>query len=212
MEYTKEIFDKLKAETDPEQWQPETVHTENKLYINDDILYCYDNDGKTVKEEERHYILMNGLYLKNVPNKNDAKTSRMRPNNSFTRTEEERKALAKKGVEAREKARQERKTFKESLELFLNIEATATKTQKIAGRELYKTLPESVKKHITEQDLIVLSAIKQAQSGSYNHAVFIRDTVGEKPTDKQEITADIMTDADRSLIEKLHNRIEHAEK
>lgn len=212
MEYTKEIFDELKQNTDPEQWQPETVHDENKLYINDGILYCYDADGIERKGKHCNYILMNGIYLDTVPNKTHKPTSNMKVSNSFCMSEQERKEFALRGVEGRKQAQQERKTFKESLETLLNIEVNADKASKAIGRELYKSLPDTVKKHITEQDLIVLSTIKQAQAGSYNHAVFIRDTVGEKPTDKQEITADIMTDADRSLIEKLHNRMNLSDK
>lgn len=212
MEYSREIFDNLKETTEPEQWTPDTEHIENKLYVNDGIVYAYDQDGKTVKGIEKHFILPNGIYLESIPTITQTGISKMKPNNKFCYTDDERTQLAKKGVEGRKQAQQERKSFKDSLEQFLIIEANATKAQKIAGKELYKSLPNSVKQHITEQDLIVLQAIRQAQAGSYNHATFIRDTVGEKPTDKQQITADIMTDADRSLIEKLHNRIEHAEK
>ena len=212
MQYTREIFDNLKETTEPIQYETGIDHKENTLYINDGILYAYDQGGKERKGKECHFILMNGVYLDNIPNKSQKRISNMKVNNSFCMNEEERKEFCKKGVEGRKQAQKERKTFRESLETFLNIETGASKAEKVAGKELYKMLPDSVKKHITEQDLIVLSAIRQAQNGSYNHATFIRDTVGEKPTDKQQITADIMTDADRALIEKLHNRIERADK
>jgi hypothetical protein len=36
----------------------------------------------------------------------------------------------------------------------------------------------------------------------------MRDTAGEMPVSKQEITADVMTAADRALMEKLQRRLD----
>ena len=50
---------------------------------------------------------------------------------------------------------------------------------------------------------LILAAIAQgAKNGSFKCAEFIRDTAGYKPKNEIEVSADIMTDADRSLIDK----------
>ncbi len=57
------------------------------------------------------------------------------------------------------------------------------------------------------QTLVLASMSLQAIAGNVKAADFVRDTAGYKPTDKQEITADIMTDADRALLNKVSARI-----
>ena len=50
---------------------------------------------------------------------------------------------------------------------------------------------------------LILAAMAQgAKNGSFKCAEFLRDTAGYKPKNEVEISADIMTDADRSLIDK----------
>jgi hypothetical protein len=47
----------------------------------------------------------------------------------------------------------------------------------------------------------------EATSGNVKAGQFLRDTIGEQPTTKTEIQADIMTDHDRDLIEKLEKKL-----
>lgn len=77
-----------------------------------------------------------------------------------TRTPEERKEIARKGAEATNKLLRERKTLKEELLLLLSQGNT--------------------------QEKISLSLIAQAMEGNVKAFETIRDTVGEKPTDKIE--------------------------
>ena len=76
------------------------------------------------------------------------------------RTTEEQREIAKKGGIASGKARAERKTLKEELLLLLSQGNT--------------------------QEKISLSLIAQAMEGNTKAFEVIRDTVGEKPTDKIE--------------------------
>ena len=76
------------------------------------------------------------------------------------RTPEERKEIARKGAEATNKLLRERKTLKEELLLLLSQGNT--------------------------QEKISLSLIAQAMEGNVKAFETIRDTVGEKPTDKIE--------------------------
>lgn len=78
-----------------------------------------------------------------------------------TRTTEERRAIAKKGGVASGKARNKRKTLKEELLLLLEDGDT--------------------------QKNISVALIQQALEGNTKAFEVIRDSIGEKPTDKTEL-------------------------
>lgn len=74
------------------------------------------------------------------------------------RTTEEQREIARQGGIASGKARREKKLFKEAIE---------------------KQLGQSI-------DSMITSMIAQAQNGNVQAITFLRDTIGEKPTDKVE--------------------------
>ncbi len=74
------------------------------------------------------------------------------------RTTEEQREIARQGGIASGKARREKKLFKEAIE---------------------KKLGQSL-------DSMIEAMINQAQNGNVQAITFLRDTVGEKPTDKVE--------------------------
>lgn len=80
------------------------------------------------------------------------------------RSEDEVRELGRKGGINSGKARREKKLFKEAIE---------------------KKLGQSI-------DSMIDSMINQAQNGNVQAITFLRDTIGEKPTDKVE--ADVNTD------------------
>jgi hypothetical protein len=80
------------------------------------------------------------------------------------RTEEELREMRRKGGINSGKARREKKLFKEAIE---------------------KQLGQSI-------DSMITAMIKQAQQGNVQAISFLRDTIGEKPTDKVE--AEVNTD------------------
>lgn len=86
-------------------------------------------------------------------------------------TESERRKLAQKAGKASGKARAERKTMREMLKYLLEQDITNKAGEK-------KTTLEAV----------MVAQLKQALKGDTKAATFIRDTIGEKPLDKQEIT------------------------
>ena len=80
------------------------------------------------------------------------------------RTKEEQREIARKGGIASGKARREKKLFKEAIE-------------KQLGQNL---------------DSMIAAMIEQASKGNVQAITFLRDTIGEKPTDKVE--AEVNTD------------------
>jgi len=64
---------------------------------------------------------------------------------------------------------------------------------------------------VTYQEKIAMAMMNKASSGDTKAAVFVRDTSGEMPVNRQQITAEVMTDADRKLIENIQKRLEKGE-
>lgn len=149
---------------------------------------------------EPAYILNNGYSLNHMPTARDTGTNNLKSMSTFT--PEEMKEFNAKGVAASIASRQKRKTMKETIDLLLSSRATAAD---IANLENIEGLNLEM---LTKQDVIIQKALELAEQGSHKHLDFLRDTAGERPTQQLEIDADIMTDADRILIDKLQKRLE----
>jgi len=78
--------------------------------------------------------------------------------------------------EAKSKGHQKRKTMREMLDYLLSKEITNKNGEKA-----------------TTQEAIMVAAIKKALTGDTRSIEFIRDTLGEKPADKQEVKINPVT-------------------
>lgn len=91
------------------------------------------------------------------------------------RTTEEQRAITSKGGKASVKARRERKLMREALGEILSREYIEKDTgEKVDGTTL-----------------LMVNAFKNALNGDMRAIEFIRDTLGEKPTEKVEVNADL---------------------
>lgn len=121
------------------------------------------------------------------------------------RPEEEARAIRQKAAEATHRIKAAKKNMKEELLAMLDDEEIAKALAKEVDITAIRALAQE--KGTSLQTLILASMGLQAIAGNVKAADFVRDTAGYKPTDKQEIVADIMTDADRALLEKVSRRI-----
>lgn len=87
------------------------------------------------------------------------------------KTGSEQVKIARLGGIASGKAKRERKTIREELEFLLEKKLKNNKGEDISTREAIST-----------------AMIGQAIKGNVKAFITIRDTIGEKPTDKQEVT------------------------
>lgn len=94
------------------------------------------------------------------------------------------KEIAQMGAEANAEAWERKKTFKESISILLN---------------------HKDKDGVSMQDKIVEAMANKAMDGCVGAAEFLRDTVGEKPTD--QVSLDVMTDKDREVLKNLTERL-----
>ena len=110
------------------------------------------------------------------------------------------KDIHRAGADASNATQAHRRTMAEDLKYLLAQEAQPEVLERVNLK-----LPEGC----DNQTAIMAAALLQATEGNVKAQQFIRDTIGEQPTSKQEITADIMTDHDRDLIEKLQKKLEN---
>lgn len=96
-------------------------------------------------------------------------------------TQEQRKEAARRAGIASGQARRERKTLGEELKAILS-----------SG---------------DNQERMCMALFRSALSGDYRAFNSLRDTIGEMPTQKQEVTASI-TDGDKALLDKVSKRLE----
>lgn len=85
-----------------------------------------------------------------------------------------------------------------------------------ASQEIYKErkkwaesidiyLKKTDENGVSNQDKIVMGMIAKAMEGCVGASEFLRDTVGEKPSD--QVSLDVMTDGDKQLMEILKKRL-----
>jgi len=125
--------------------------------------------------------------------------------------EEKRKEICRKGAEAVNALHGEKKTARQSLERILTIKATP---EIIAQAELSDELAEKLRRdnpNATLYDLIQLVAVGRAVSGNMKAYELIRDTHGDKPVDKVEVTDNVTTESDRELMRQIAERLDGAE-
>lgn len=107
------------------------------------------------------------------------------PDFGKTFSPEERRKNSSKGGRNGAKTKRERKRANEILNIFLSM---PLKKRKEAEIEDIKAFEELKGKNITVNEAIQLKQVQRALNGDLASATYIRDTVGDKPTDKVETT------------------------
>lgn len=115
-----------------------------------------------------------------------ANNENLKPNSE--RTPRERKELASKAGKASGKKRRELKTMKLMLDYLLS-----------------KKIENKQGKKVTTLEAMMLAQIKQALSGNTKAAIFIRDTLGERPA--EVITNTNINIEDEKVINEVLNKL-----
>ena len=118
---------------------------------------------------------------------------------------EDAREIQRMGAEASNAKQAHRRTMRESLDYILAKQVENPESMITANAD---KLP----KDCTLGDLLTMSMVNAAVLfGDTKAATFVRDTAGEKPVDQQEISANVMTDADRALLAKVSKRVDSTE-
>lgn len=98
-------------------------------------------------------------------------------------TSEELRDRARKGGIASGKARREKKAFKETLEILLSMSMENGEEVSVEDITSFKGIDG---KNISVQEAILIAQVQRAMKGDTKAAEYLRDTIGQKPTDKIE--------------------------
>ena len=119
------------------------------------------------------------------------------------RTEEQQREIAKMGGKASGEARKKKRDMREVAKAILEHAMNEAQIDEVLGSS--KDLLDGDKSVMA---VLTARMVQEAGKGSYKHYETLRDTAGFKPKDEIGISADIMTDADRELVEKVNRRLE----
>ena len=118
-----------------------------------------------------------------------ANNDNLKPFDSNQNREEAKKNGRKGGIKSGE-AKRRRKTMRAMLDYLLEKELTNKNGEKA-----------------TTLEAMMASMIKQSISGNVRACEFIRDTIGQKPTEKVEATNATITVTDEKTIESVMNKL-----
>lgn len=121
---------------------------------------------------------------------------------------ERAREISRKGAQAVNKLHGEKKSAKQALEKILTLRVS---DEMINGADLTPEIAERFKRDnpdATIYDLIQIVAAGRAVSGNMKAYELIRDTYGDKPTEKIDVTGEIMTDTDRAMLQKISARLD----
>ena len=124
-----------------------------------------------------------------------------------TMDKDRQREICRMGANAVNKLHGEKKTAKQALERILSLKVD---DNIIAGADLPEDLATKLKRdnpNATLYDLMQIVAVGRAVSGNMKAYELVRDTVGDKPVDKLDISADITTEADRALLDSINARL-----
>lgn len=103
-------------------------------------------------------------------------------------TSEEAREFGRRGGIASAKKRRERKAMKETLEELLSM---PLKNGASADISKVRNIAAMKGKNITMQEAIMLSMLQKAAKGDVRAAEFVRDTAGQRPTDKMDMNVEL---------------------
>ena len=146
-------------------------------------------------EEKERYIVPDDVfneYLKELPDNtiNESRSSRAFHGGKlgiFGADPEKDLEIQRAGGEALQAAFKQRRTFKEQADILLS------RIDKNTGRSGIED--------------ITIAMIERALAGDVKAYTALRDTAGEKPAEALDLNANVMTEADKALLEKLKNRL-----
>ena len=104
--------------------------------------------------------------------------------------------IRRKGAEALNAERAQRRKLSETIDIFLKKKASIEEVEQLGLED-----------GATKQDALIASMLMKAiERGDVQAGAFIRDTAGEKPTDKIAAEVETITAEDRKQIERILNR------
>ena len=155
----------------------------------------------TGKDDKGNYIVPDELfdkYYKELPRGtvNESKTYRAYNGGKVKSLTSENRDIQVMGGKALQAKLKQRRTFAEAISTVL-----AQKPSQKVREEL------ELDSTADNLDAVIAAMLRQAQKGNVKAGDFLRDTIGEKPTDKLEASVETMTAEDREMLENIQKRM-----
>ena len=162
-----------------------------------------DIEKIAIGKDEKGYIIPDNIfdgYLKELPpgTTNESQSYRAYNGGKLARLEndpEEASKRGKVGGPASQDTQQTRRSIKEILEELSRRTVTAEEAEEYSMEEGTSLL-----------EAATLAQFRRAMKGDTKAAEYVRDTLGEKPTDKISAEIETITAEDRERIERILNR------
>lgn len=162
-----------------------------KLADDNSLISGFTEDGKPAKY---YFDKKKWFYGKEI--------SRLNLVTFADRTPEEMHNIAVLGGKARQKDITKQRSLNDIAKSMLTVELAKSSIQEILGDS-----QELIGDDRSAGSVMIAKMIQTAMAGSFKAAEFVRDTAGYKPKNEVDISADIMTDEDRSLLAKIDKRL-----
>lgn len=117
------------------------------------------------------------------------------------RSEEEQRALRSKAGKASGESRRKRRTAKEIARTILQTDLSASQID-----EVLDGAKDLIGEDVSAYAVMIAKMVQEGLRGNVQAFTAVRDTAGDKPTDKQEVTAAV-TAGDVALLEKVGARL-----
>lgn len=164
---------------------------------------------ETKKEKSRASMIIDGEI---EPEPNERYLLNLRKRVPFNQMDAEKhKEICRKGQKALAELHGEKKTARQSLEKILTLKINDAILE---GADVPTEVVERIKRdnpNMTLYDLIQTVAVGRALEGNVKAMEYVRDTHGDKPIDRVDITGDVMTESDRAMLEKITKRLDEGD-
>lgn len=161
------------------------------------------------KEKSRNALIVEGLI---EPNEDEKYLLNLRKRKPFNEWDKDKlHEVAVMGGKAVQELHGERRTAREALSNVLTLKVTP---EILAQADIDESIAQRLKRDnpdATIYDLIQAVAVGKALEGSARHIEYIRDTNGDKPIDRVEVTDNVTTEADRELMRSIADRLGQAD-
>ena len=156
----------------------------------------------TGKDNKNNYIVPDDLfdkYFRELPQgtKNESKTWRASSGGKIKILTADDRDIQIQGGKALQATLRQRRTFAEAI--------SAVLAQK-ASEETRKEL--NLDSTADNLDAVIAAMLRQATRGNVKAGDFLRDTIGQKPSDRLEATVENLTPEDRQMLENIKNRLD----
>ena len=164
-----------------------------------------NNNSEVKKEKSRASRIIDGEI---EPEENERGLLNLRKRKPFNEWDkDELHAVAVKGGEAVQVLHGEKKSAKQAIEKVLTLKIT---DEIAANADADPKIIERLRRdnpNATLYDLVQAVAVGKALEGNIKAAEYVRDTHGDKPIEKVELTENVTTEQDRELMRQIAERL-----